>query len=301
MTDHLIHIGYAKAGSNFLRDWFARHPQLAYAPGGIAGFHDIFSLARESASQGRHPLYRVTSSEGLATPHIGVGHPAPDYQQIDPASLPSAQAKACTLLAALFPTARILIVTRGFRSMLMSTYSQYVRTGGEDSLAGACAKARRVEGSLTQWNYDFLIGLYRKAFGDLNVIVLPYEMLRDDAAAFLGEIATRLGLADIGVPPGRPNPSLSPIELAWYPPLTRLVRSLPLGAWGRRKAWQLYVQAAMTNRLRVPIALLQRLRTLPAVTDAPLTPEMMEGFRGFATSLRDEPLYRAYARDYLFE
>jgi hypothetical protein len=70
MTGHLIHIGYAKAGSNFLRSWFARHSQLAYAPGGIAGFHDIYSLARESASQGRRPLYRVTSSEGLATPHI---------------------------------------------------------------------------------------------------------------------------------------------------------------------------------------------------------------------------------------
>jgi hypothetical protein len=134
-----------------------------------------------------------------------------------------------------------------------------------------------------------------------NVIVLPYELLRDDAVAFFGEIARRLGLADVGVPAGRQNPSLSPIELTWYPRLTRLVRSLPVGAWGRRKAWEVYVQAAVTNRLRISIALLRRLHPLPPVTDAPLTPQMMEGFRDFATSLRDEPLYRAYARDYLFE
>src|SRR5262249_37217403 len=43
MTGHLIHIGYPKTGSNFLRAWFAQHPQLAYADGGIAGFLDAYS------------------------------------------------------------------------------------------------------------------------------------------------------------------------------------------------------------------------------------------------------------------
>jgi hypothetical protein len=103
------------------------------------------------------------------------------------------------------------------------------------------------------------------------------------------------------VPSGRPNPALSPVEVAWYPRLTRRVRSLPLGAWGHRKAWQLYIRAASANRLRVPISLLQRLRPLPPVVDVPLTPELLEGFRGFARTLRDESLYRAYARDYLFD
>jgi hypothetical protein len=45
----------------------------------------------------------------------------------------------------------------------------------------------------------------------------------------------------------------------------------------------------------------QRLRPLPPVVDVPLTPELLEGFRGFARTLRDESLYRAYARDYLFD
>jgi hypothetical protein len=215
--------------------------------------------------------------------------------------MPRVQAEACELLGTLFPNARILIVTRGFRSMLMSAYSQFVRSGGEVPLAQACAEAKKETKMLAQWNYDFLIDLYRKEFGYSNVIVLPYELMRDDAAAFLGEIARRLGLDEVGAPPGRPNPTLSPIELAWYPWLARRVRSLPLGRSGRRRARQFYLQAAMSNRLRWPIALLQRIRPLPPVTDAPLTPELMQEFRGFASSLREEPLYRAYARDYLFD
>ena len=297
MTGHLIHIGYAKSGSTFLQNWFAQHPQLAYARGGIAGLHNVHSMARAAASQRSRPLYRVTSSEELATPHTSAGQPDVNYGEMQRNSMASAQTEVCESLCALFPNAYILIVTRGFRSMILSSYSQFVRTGGDESLAWVCAEAERQE----PWNYDFLIGLYRKAFGDSNVIILPYELLREDAGAFLGEITKRLGLANIGVPPGRPNPSLSPIELVWYPRLTRRVRSLPLGAWGRRKAWQLYVEAALSNRLRAPIALLQRLRPIPPLTDAPLTPERMNGFRGFATSLRDEPLYRAYARDYLFD
>jgi hypothetical protein len=151
------------------------------------------------------------------------------------------------------------------------------------------------------WNYDFLVGLYRRAFGGGKVIVLPYELLRDDPSAFLREIARRLELSEIGPPPGRPNRSLTPIELAWYPRLACRVRALPLGERGRRKAWDLYVRAALTNRLRRPIALMQRLRPVPPVTDAPLTPELAQSFRGLASRLGEEPLYRPYARDYLFD
>lgn len=302
VTGHLIHIGYAKAGSTFLRSWFAQHPQLAYVPGGVAGFRDVYSMVQASASPAPQPLYRVTSAEAFATPIVGFGQDSLDHEAIQRNSMPNAQTRACNLLAHLFPTAHILIVTRGFRSMMLSSYSQYLRTGGLASLAALAALAGS-SGAVKQapWNYDFVIRLYRDAFGDAKVIVLPYELLRDDPEAFLGEIAGRLGLADIGVPPGRLNPSLSPTELAWYPRIGRRIRTLPLGGRGRRKAWQLYVRAVLMNRLRGPIALLQRARPVALAHDAGLTSELIDGFRGFATGLRDEPVYRAYARDYLFD
>ena len=141
MTGHLIHIGFAKAGSTFLRSWFAQHPQLAYAPGGVAGFRDVYSMVQASASPGPQPLYRVTSAEALATPVADFGRDSFDYEAIQRNPMPDAQARACDLLAHLFPTAHILIVTRGFRSMMLSTYSQYLRTGGLASLAALCALA----------------------------------------------------------------------------------------------------------------------------------------------------------------
>jgi hypothetical protein len=47
--------------------------------------------------------------------------------------------------------------------------------------------------------------------------------------------------------------------------------------------------------------LLQRLWPTPAVTEALLPPELLDGYSGFAATLRLDPLYRPYAKDYLFE
>jgi hypothetical protein len=302
VTGHLIHIGYAKAGSTFLRSWFAQHPQLAYAEGGIAGLRDVYSMVRAAASPDGQPLYRVTSSEAFTTPHTGAGQVSVDYEKIRRASMRDAQMRACELLAEFFPAAHILIVTRGFSSMILSSYSQYVRTGGQESLDELCASVRAAAAAKQlPWNYDFLIGLYRSAFDSGKVIVLPYELLRDDASAFLREITRRLGLIEIGPPIGRPNPSLTPIELAWYPRFARRVRALPFGERGRRKAWDLYVRAALGNHLRQPIALMQRLHPRPPVTNAPLNPDLMQSLRGLAATLREEPHYRPYVREYLLD
>ena len=73
MTGHLIHIGYPKTGSNFLRRWFAAHPDLAYIEGGIGGFAGVLDIAREGVSPHPDAAYRVTSAEGLATPHANIG------------------------------------------------------------------------------------------------------------------------------------------------------------------------------------------------------------------------------------
>ena len=40
----LLHIGYSKAGSSFLQKWFKEHPQLRYAPRGLAGFDTVCGI-----------------------------------------------------------------------------------------------------------------------------------------------------------------------------------------------------------------------------------------------------------------
>jgi hypothetical protein len=55
MSGHIIHIGYAKIGTNFLRQWFRSHPQLGFADGEIAGFNDACSIVRAGAcTKARH-------------------------------------------------------------------------------------------------------------------------------------------------------------------------------------------------------------------------------------------------------
>jgi hypothetical protein len=299
VTGHLVHIGYPKTGSNFLRRWFAAHPDLSYIEGGIGGYSSVLDIAREGVSPHPDAAYRVTSAEGLATPHANIGADLVDYERIRRKPMPAGQAAVCATLAALFPNAHILIVTRGYRSMILSAYSQYVRTGGEDGFEQFAGLTS--EGGATRqdaWGYDYLVGLYRDAFPG-RVITLPYELLRDNPACFIGEIEARLGLARRDFVPARQNPSLSPVELAWYPRLTRRIRSLPLGARLRRAIERRYLRMAMTNRLGGSIALLQRLRPAEPVTGDQLTDQLVGAWRGRSEPFRGDPLYAPYAADYL--
>jgi UbiA prenyltransferase family/Sulfotransferase family len=289
---HLIHIGYAKTGSNILRRWMSAHPQLQYAGTGIAGFRDVLQIASDSAAPRRGVLYRVTSYEGLAQPHAYAGAERVDYERVKSTSMGNAQAQACATLAALFPTAHVLLVTRGFRSMILSSYSQYVRTGGQASLWEA------IEGAKDAWDYDYLVRLYSEAFGD-RLIVMPYELLREDLQAFTREVEARLGLKHFTITVDRVNPALSPVELAWYPRLTRLVRSLPVGDIIRSRLYDLHVRAMLANRYGGLAAMLQRVHPIRTITADVLKDETLNAFAGKAERLRDNPLFAPYRSDYL--
>lgn len=296
MTGHLIHIGYAKTGSTFLKRWFEAHPQLAFRHRGIAGFENVFDVARQGADPPAGIRYRVTSSEGLATPHAYAGRLGGGYHGVQSGPSPAAQQAAADTLAALFPKAHILLVTRGFRSIILSGYSQYVRDGGWADFGEL--DPNDPDPSRHVWDYDYLIRLYSERFGD-RLIVLPYELLRDDAEAFVSELERRLGLDHCPPPPQRYNPSVGPVELRWYPRLTRLVRRLPVGGAARRALLRVYLPLLMSNRLRLLARLLQRLRPAEPVTRSSVTEEMVETFRGRAESLRGDPLYAPYREDYL--
>ena len=295
MTGHLIHIGYAKAGSTYLRRWFAAHPQLAYVEGGIAGFGNVHQLATPARAATPDPRYRVTSCEGFASPH-SYGSDASETSP-DPgagARYRSGQAEICGRLAGLFPNARILFVTRGFRAMILSSYSQYVRTGG------AAALEEMVAGADQAWNYDHVVDLYGRAFGAANVIAMPYELLRDDAGGFLKVLERILGLDEFPFSNPQVNRSLSEVEMAWYPRFSRALRTLPVGEALRGRLLRLQARGAFNNRFRLPIRILQRLRPAAPVTEISVPEALLEQYRGKADGLGGNPLYAPYADDYLF-
>lgn len=291
MTGHLIHIGYAKAGSTFLQDWFAAHPQIAYIHGGIAGFGSVYSLAAEAAAEQPGYLWRVTSCEGFTSPSPDAGKRNIDLSRPGEGTVAERQARACALLAETFPGAHVLIVTRGVRSMILSSYSQYVRVGCSDDLETLVR-----QGGESPWHYDELIERYRARFGD-RVIVLPYELLARDPMGFRAELERRLGLVPFDFEDRVVNRSLSSIELRWYPRLARLAQRLPF----RRRMSRLYVDLVFENRLAPLIALLNRLWSAKPVDGAIITDDVLEKMRGLADGLAADPIYAPFARDYLFE
>lgn len=312
MPRHLLHVGYAKAASTFLQAWFAGHPQLRYVPGGLGGFRSVYELSLSADSKVE---YYVTSHEGLSNPYT----PSVKAAVRDPAAVVNVrpvkerQADVCEVLVTLFPVSRVLIVTRGFKSMMISSYSQYVREGGVYHLReGAVDRLRQhferpsemlPADPCQYWDYDHVVGLYADAFGEDNVIVLPFELLRDDRDAFLSILEERLGLEHHDVNVDRLNPSLSPAELYWYPVMSRAVFRVVSRLNGRVRArlhgW--YLNRLFENRFRRVVNALHGLLPSRVVTADDFPADVMDHCRGRAERLRHHPLYAPYPAEYLWE
>ncbi len=155
------------------------------------------------ASRGQIPVF---SSERLCgSPHAG----AYDRKEL------------AERLHAVFPAGKVLVVIREQRSMLLSTYKQYVQVGGLMCLRDYIdvpAKRRNRGPSFVAgvFHYDKLIALYQSLFGRENTLVLPYELLSDAAADFVARIcrfADAKGTASIDYS-SRPNTSRKAMTLA---------------------------------------------------------------------------------------
>jgi hypothetical protein len=292
---HLLHVGYPKTGSKFLQQWFAAHPDLAFSQWGIAGFADGHAMM---AAAGAGPLapWHVTSHEALLTPLAG-------YRDLgaDLAGLPTGdgQRSACAMLAALFPGAQILIVTRGYEALLRSFYAELVVGGAGYSFRDYCdALLAQVEAGTDPFDVDSALDSYAAGFGEDRLLVLPYELLRDSPDAFLGEIEARLAIRPAPGPSNRVRPSPPEARLAAYRRMSRWVRSVPGPASLRRIAARAYVAALRSRRLDGAAATIERLSRRPD-GERGLPPRLIEALAGRSERLRGNPLYRDYARDYL--
>jgi len=305
VSRHLIHIGYPKAGSTFLQEWFERHPELRYAPGGLGGFHNVYEVARPAETNCK---YYVTSFEGLSTPHKSAGEIRLDFGGADTGEIEpfkENQARVCAVLKSIYPGSLILIVTRGFKGMILSAYSQFVRMGGRVHLKEMCrtlSEQRHNDGHHYH-DFDYLIRLYGEAFGEQNLIVMPYELLRDDEGRFLAVLEERLALRHADIKIGRVNPSLSPEELYWYPLISRAVSTgaSRLGAARFKRVYSWYIDKTLNNRLRLFIKLLRLWRPDAKITEADFPQDVLRHFEGQATRLKEHPLYAPYAAEYLWD
>lgn len=235
MADVLIHIGYHKTGTT----WFQRNlfnnsairfalpfsnqellPVLVYPHAldfdpQICRKH-LQPALREAENRG---LFPVLSNEDLSgNPHSG-GY---------------ASKELADRLAAAFPEARVLIVIREQKSMIVSTYKQYVKVGGTCSLVDYLQPPTydRQRIPLFDWDhfkYHRLIKYYLCLFGRSRVLVLPYEFFREHPSDFISQIIHFCGLetkAQIieALPYSiKENESLSGITIALKRRLNRII------------------------------------------------------------------------------
>jgi hypothetical protein len=261
-----------------------------------------------SRPSGREYKYYVASFEGLSMPIRSAGGVHLDFIYARPVRetrVKEKQAAVCSVVRTLYPGSRVLIITRGFKGMLTSVYSQCVRLGGRLHLDDACrdfAEGLRVNDE-HYWDFDYFIRLYGEAFGEENLIVLPYELLRDDQDRFLAVLEERLSIGHAEVKLGRLNPSLSPEELYWYPVISRAVTAAAsrLGDARFQKIYSWYVGRTLDNRLRPLINMLRLMRPGRKITEADFPDDVLDYCKGKATLLKGNPLYAPYAVEYLWD
>ncbi len=202
MRAPLIHIGYNKTGSTWLQEEFFPLQEL--------GFHLLLEM--EDRKQilryivKEHALYydagRVLSYYQNRVKESGDLLPVLSAERFsgDPHSGGYDSVQIANRLKGLFPDARILIVTREQRSMLLSTYTQYVRAGGTRSLRAYVNPAERGSRRVPQFDFRFfdyapLVAYYRCLFGEDRVMVLPYEWFKEKPEYFLAKILRFVDLA----------------------------------------------------------------------------------------------------------
>lgn len=200
MMRPLLHIGYHKTGTTWLqRSLFARRDLGFVALEEHADIHERIVLPhpldfdaaacrahfqprfKEIADQGKIP---VLSAERLCgNPHSG-GY---DSKEI------------ADRLAAVVPEGRVLIVLREQRSIILSTYKQYVRAGGTAPIRQYLFPPERGRSRVPMFDFEHfkyhrLIAYYQRLFGRENVLVLPFETFRQAPREFAARILSFAGV-----------------------------------------------------------------------------------------------------------
>lgn len=95
----------------------------------------------------------------------------------------------------LWPNAKILIVIRKQENMLLSCYNNYIKQGGTKSLKSLLKDSNMYgHGIFEKLDYRNIINFYCEQFGKENVIVKPFEYLKEQQYQFLNDVYQELGL-----------------------------------------------------------------------------------------------------------
>jgi hypothetical protein len=197
----LVHIGYHKTGSRWLRFLFFGDPRTGFGWVDKTGpDHPVRHLVgarslefdAEASRAEFSPLLERIEAEGLS--------PVVSFERFsgNPFSGGYDSKEIADRLASVFPGSRVLMVVREQRSMIVSTYKQYVREGGALSptkfMTPPTSRSMRIPWfDFRHFEYDRLLAYYRSLFGPEAVLALTYEQFVADPRTFVAEIARFAG------------------------------------------------------------------------------------------------------------
>ena len=221
MGQPLIHIGYPRAASTWLRN------HLFVAGNFLQPFERDDLIARLMTP---NPLdfddeaCRAWAREGLQRAEGAGRTPVLSCESLCGSVYIGGwdAAEIAARLNRTFGGAHILIVVREQMAALLSLYNIYVQGGGAlpiDELLAPPKKGRHLMPRflLSYFCYTRVVALYDRLFGKDNVVVLPFEQFVGDGPAFAQRVASA---ANASVPADLPftrvvNKALSPGRLAF--------------------------------------------------------------------------------------
>lgn len=135
------------------------------------------------------------------------------------------QSNTCAHLKQLFPSAKVLVITRSPETSIPSEYSEHIKNGGTLTFDELMSNAEAIEHFIGYYNYNFAINLYCNNFGKENVFVLPMEFLEEEPEQFIKTIEDKLGLSHHDFKYHKRNSSLPAYKLDALRKISRFVHS----------------------------------------------------------------------------
>jgi hypothetical protein len=200
MDPILIHIGYHKTATSWLEHLIFDNPDT-----GFRWFHKksrtapVHRFIRDRPFEFDADAVRAEFEELIAEAEVDGLQPVVSFGRLSGHAFSGGfdSKQIADRLKTVFPEARILIVIREQRNIIVSTYKQYVKTGGLCTLRQFLEPAkddwRIPEFDYRYYEYHHLIGHYQSLYGRGNVLVLPYERLVRDPRGFVATIAEFAG------------------------------------------------------------------------------------------------------------